>query len=84
MKKKQDVKSETRRDDKERPLKPGEVQRPDGRYQYTMRDPLTNERKSVYSWKLLAHDPMPAGKRPDKSLREKEKELKEMENKINE
>ena len=75
MVKKQKDKNGNRHDLKGRVLKPGEVQREDGRYMYTMRDPLTNKRKSVYSWKLLTHDPMPAGKRPDKSLREKEKEL---------
>ncbi len=75
MVKKQTEKQVPRKDNKGRVLKPGEVQRPDGRYQFTMRDPLTDERKTIYSWKLLLHDPMPAGKRPDKSLREKEKEL---------
>lgn len=73
------MKEVKRKDSKNRVLKEGEVQRADGRYQFTMRDPITNERKTVYSWKLLVHDPMPAGKRPDKSLREKEKELMQKE-----
>lgn len=72
---KQSEKYVSRKDNKGRALKQGEVQREDGRYQFTMRDPLTNERKTVYSWRLLVHDPTPAGKRKDKSLREKEKEL---------
>jgi integrase len=74
MVKKQNI-SEKRRDKKDRILKENESQRPDGRYQYMMRDPITKKRKYIYSWKLMEHDPMPAGKKPDKSLREKVKEL---------
>lgn len=75
MKKKQNVKNGKRYDSKGRVLRPGEVQNKDGRYMYNMIDPVTGKRKFIYSWKLEKHDPMPAGKKPDKSLREKIKEL---------
>lgn len=65
--------SEKRRDNKNRVLLVGEQQRADGRYMYTTIDPITQKRKFVYSWKLERHDKMPAGKKPDLSLREKEK-----------
>lgn len=76
MAKKQNVDDGKRRDSKGRVLKPGEYQdKKTGRYLYSMTDPVTKERKYIYSWKLERHDPMPAGKKPDKSLREKIKEL---------
>lgn len=65
--------SEKRRDNKGRVLRVGEQQRPDGRYLFSVLDPITKKRKSVYSWKLERHDKIPTGKRPDLSLREKEK-----------
>lgn len=65
--------SEKRRDNKNRILRVGEQQRADGRYMYTTIDPITQKRKFIYSWKLERHDKMPAGKKPDLSLREKEK-----------
>lgn len=65
--------SEKRRDNKNRVLRLGEQQRADGRYMFTTIDPITQKRKFVYSWKLERHDKMPAGKKPDLSLREKEK-----------
>ena len=65
--------SEKRRDNKNRVLRLGEQQRSDGRYLYTTIDPITQKRKFIYSWKLDKHDKMPAGKKPDLSLREKEK-----------
>ncbi len=66
--------AEKRRDKKGRLLKEGEYQRNDGRYEYRYED-IFQENKSVYSWRLTETDPLPAGKRPDKSLREKEKEI---------
>lgn len=76
MAKKQNVDDGKRRDLKGRPLRPGEIQnKKTGRYIYSTTDPVTKERKYIYSWKLERHDPMPAGKKPDKSLREKIKEL---------
>ena len=63
-----------RRDKKGRVLFMGEAQDPTGRYVYRYRNPL-GQRKAVYSWRLTNPDPTPAGKRRDKSLREKEKEI---------
>lgn len=67
--------SEKRRDNKNRILRMGEQQRADGRYLFSTIDPITKKRKFVYSWKLERHDKMPEGKKPDLSLREKEKLL---------
>lgn len=63
-----------RRDSKGRLLKSGESQRADGRYAYKYTDTL-GEQKFVYSWKLVPTDKIPAGKRPDISLREKIKQI---------
>ena len=63
-----------RRDNKGRMLQMGENQLDDGRYAYRYTTPF-GQRKTVYSWRLTASDPMPAGKRKDKSLREKIKEI---------
>lgn len=68
-------KAPKRVDSKGRILKDNEMQRPDGRYMFAMVDPVTGKRKYIYSWKLEKNDKMPAGKKPDKSLREKIKEL---------
>ncbi len=56
-----------------RALLTGEIQRRDGRYAYVYSH--RDEKKSLYSWRLLPEDPLPEGKRWDKSLREKEEEL---------
>ena len=63
-----------RRDKKGRVLFMGEAQDSTGRYVYRYRTPF-GQRKAVYSWRLTNADPTPAGKRKDKSLREKEKEI---------
>lgn len=65
---------EKRKDMKGRQLKNGESQRADGRYQYqyTGHD---KKRHVVYSWRLLPSDSSPNGRKGDKSLREKEKEI---------
>lgn len=65
-----------RKDNKGRVLKDGEMQRSDGRYSFQYKDAL-GKRKIVYSWKLLPADKIPAGKRKDLSLREKEGQIKE-------
>lgn len=65
--------SEKRRDNKGRILKTGESQRKDGRYLYKYID--FGEPQFVYSWKLVATDRVPAGKRDCISLREKIAEL---------
>lgn len=67
---------EKRRDRKGRLLKSGESQRPDGRYAYKYMDTFGNP-KFVYSWKLVPTDKIPAGKRPDLSLREKVRQIQQ-------
>ncbi len=64
--------SEKRRDNKGRILRTGESQRKDGRYAYKYTD-ACGKPQFVYSWKLVATDRTPAGKKDDVSLREKEK-----------
>lgn len=66
--------SEKRRDNKGRILRTGESQRTDGRYMYKYVN-RAGETKVVYSWKLVATDRVPKGKRDDLSLREKEREI---------
>lgn len=68
--------SEKRRDNKNRILREGESQREDGRYCYKYKD-YDGKIRYVYSWKLDIRDTIPAGKRRDLSLREKEKAVKE-------
>lgn len=65
---------EKRRDNKGRILKNGENQRKDGRYLYKYVD-NTGATQYVYSWKLVATDRVPKGKRDCLSLREKEQEI---------
>ena len=59
-----------RRDNKNRVLRNGESQRPDGRYVYKYVD-LLHKQRFLYSWKLEPKDKLPAGKKDDLSLREK-------------
>ena len=54
--------SEKRRDSKNRILRDGETERPDGRYRFAYWD-LNKQRKYVYSWKLDKNDPTPVGTR---------------------
>lgn len=61
-----------RRDKKGRILRNGESQRTDGRYAFVYTD-CFGKQKFLYSWKLEPTDSLPAGRRPCKSLREKEK-----------
>ena len=68
--------SQKRRDSKNRILQLRESQRPDGRYQYKYTDAIGAPR-FTYSWKLVPTDKIPAGKRPDISLREKIRQLQE-------
>ena len=63
-----------RRDNKGRVLQMGESQQDDGRYVYRYTNPL-GQRKTVYSWRLTASDATPAGRRYEKSLREKIKDI---------
>lgn len=66
--------SKKRKDNKNRILLTGESQRSDGRYAFKYTDNL-GKVQFVYSWKLVATDKVPAGKRDDLSLREKEKDI---------
>lgn len=63
-----------RRDNKGRKLLNGESQRKDGMYEYKYLD-NAGKRKSVYSWKLTASDPLPPGRKAGVPLREKEKQI---------
>ena len=67
--------SEKRRDNRGRILKTGKSQRTDGRYLFKYIDTF-GEPQSVYSWKLVATDRVPKGKRDCVSLREKEAEIR--------
>ena len=64
-----------RRDNKNRILRNGESQRPDGRYVYVYVDG-NGKQKFLYSWKLESTDKLPQGKRDCVALREKIKMLK--------
>ena len=63
-----------RTDSRGRILNTGESPRTDGRYAYKYLNTDGNP-KFLYSWRLNETDPLPKGKRPCKSLREKEKEI---------
>lgn len=65
---------EKRRDKKGRLLRDGEYQRNDGMYEYRFQD-LSGKRRSVYSWKLVATDAPPAGKRCKTPLRDMESDI---------
>lgn len=65
---------EKRRDSKNRVLYTGESQRKDGRYTYKYTD-RAGKPQFVYSWKLVATDRLPKGKRGGLSLREKEAQI---------
>ncbi len=62
--------SAKRRDSKNRILQNGESQKPDGRYVFKYYD-IMHKPHFLYSWRLVATDKTPAGKRHDLSLREK-------------
>ena len=66
--------SEKRRDNKNRILRAGESQEPDGRYRFRYID-ANGKRKSVYSWRLVISDSLPDGKRDNLPLREQEKNI---------
>ena len=68
--------SAKRKDKKDRVFRTGESQRKDGRYAYKYYDNAGNV-QFVYSWKLEKGDRLPAGKRDDLALREKEREIKQ-------
>ena len=64
---------QTRRDAKNRVLRPGESVRANGKYQYKY--PIDGKPHFVYSWKLEPTDKLPKGKQPCLSLRELEKQI---------
>lgn len=64
--------SEKRRDSRGRILRNGEIQNQDGRYRCKYIDAF-GQPGYVYSWRLDKNDKMPAGKKSEPSLREKEK-----------
>ena len=66
--------SEKRRDSRGRILRNGEIQMADGRYRYKYIDSF-GEARYVYSWRLDRNDRTPAGRKPEPSLREKEKQI---------
>lgn len=71
------------KDTKGRNLRPKESQMPDGRYRYRYTDKY-GKKQTIYSWKLVPSDKIPAGKRDDISLREKIKEIeRDMDDHIN-
>lgn len=61
------------KDSRGRILRKNEQQRKDGKDMYTYKDPITDKKAFIYSWKLERNDKTPAGKKIDLSLREKEK-----------
>lgn len=63
-----------RKDTKGRILRDGEIQKPDGRYEFRYYD-VNGERRSFYSWRLTMIDPTPEGKRYCVSLRELERDI---------
>lgn len=63
-----------RKDAKGRSLRTNEFLRKDGRYVYQYKD-LRGCYKTIYSWRLLETDPVPAGKAYCDSLREMEKAI---------
>lgn len=70
-----------RKDNKKRNLRPGEYQKPDGRYEYRFKteDGTT---KSVYSYRLVPTDKSPYGEDLEPSLREMESEIVRGERKV--
>ena len=66
--------SEKRRDNKNRILRTGESQEASGRYKFRYTDANGN-RKTIYSWRLVATDRIPAGKKDQAPLREQEKKI---------
>jgi len=71
---KETVMSSKRRDSKGRVLRNGETQRPDGMYMYRFND-AEGVRRTIYSWRLVASDKLPAGKRACEPLRELERQV---------
>lgn len=74
---------EKRRDKKGRLLRDGEYQRGDGMYEYRFQDSY-GKRHSVYSWKLVSTDAVPAGRKCKIPLRDMESNIqKDIADRIN-
>ena len=67
--------SQKRRDNRNRVLNTGESQRANGLYVFKYLD-MGKKPKFIYSWRLVETDRLPAGKRPCRPLREREKEVR--------
>ena len=67
--------SQKRRDNRNRVLNTGESQRSNGLYVFKYLD-RDKKPKFIYSWRLVETDRLPAGKRPCRPLREREKEVR--------
>lgn len=65
---------EKRLDNKGRVLQMGESQSSDGRYRYQYTD-KNGKRHAIYAWRLIESDKTPYGKKRDKCLREKERDV---------
>lgn len=63
-----------KRDSKGRVLRNGEAQRKDGRYMFRYTD-AGGERRTLYSWRLVNTDKIPACGKPCPALRDMEKEV---------
>lgn len=63
-----------RRDKKHRVLRSGESQDKNGKYRYTFY--VNGKQKCFYSWRLVRTDPVPAGKRDCRPLRDMEDDLR--------
>lgn len=63
-----------RRDSKNRILNTGESQKPNGLYVFKYVD-AGHKSRFIYSWRLVEGDRLPAGKRPCRPLREREREI---------
>ena len=67
--------SQKRRDNKNRILNTGESQKANGLYVFKYTDG-DGKPKFIYSWRLVETDRLPAGKRPCRPLREREREIR--------
>ena len=65
---------EKRRGSKNRILRTGESQRPDGMYMYRYVD-ANGKTQSIYSWRLVETDAVPYGKKDNGALRERIKKI---------
>lgn len=72
---KKERKQVRRKDSRGRVLEANEYQRSDGRYEFRYTDPGNPKVFTVYSWRLIESDPVPAGKKKTPALRTIEREI---------